>query len=270
MSDKSELAKFKESYPEATSEDLERFKVAKQNLFKGTIAVCVIYGVFALALLLLTLFYQPARNILGESMLTFVATLVGGMIFIIIILVIQVVTFKPLMFSKDIYDADMCPDYWKLQKLSQAEMDALPQELAADQKMLMSYKCVPDTDIIDYNTNQPGASALLYRDINRSSTGKFYVPLTGELGSAEKKMANDSSTSKNTNLAFMMSGDAANKNNLYCDVVYPNLLAATEKSDPDLKKLAKSNSLRCAYAKLCNVPWTSACPEKETNPSTVY
>lgn len=263
---KGELTKFLEKYPDATEADFKTFQLDKKKWFKGSIVVCCVYGALALILLALTLFYQAARDVLAEKMLTFVITLVGGMIFIIVLLVIQIITFKPRVFSKPKYDNDICPDYWKLKKASDTDLAALAAAgITPEQKLLMAYKCVPDPAVYSVKQTLPGSSAtnIYGHTLDTTNSNRPYVnsqsPTTSSDSNIQMKFKKGTPTDKNSSLNIAMGGIAGNSNNLYCDVVYPNLLSAVESNDSKLKTLPL-NSLRCEYSKQCGMPWTSVCP----------
>jgi len=270
MNSSSDLTTFQQTYPGATKDDMTRFTAKRQKMFKGTIAVCVIYGTFALLLLLLTIFYQPARSLITENMMTFVISFVAGMIFIIVILVIQVTTFKPTIFKNSFFDPDICPDYWKLVPSTDADLNKLNATVGSSAAYLMKYKCVPDSNVFDPNTKFKGDAATnVYgytKDTGTSAVGQYYVTVpAAPTGIISKQYVNSVATS---NVSRNMSGDTNNTNKLYCDVVFPNYLASLEATDSNISKSNLApNSYRCAYAKMCGVPWTNACPVNETKTS---
>jgi len=264
----SELDKFKRDYPKATEQDFKVYKVDKQKLFKGSVVVCVVYGVFALVLLLLTLFVEPARHLLADEFSTFVATLIGGMIMIIVLMIIQIATFKPRALSMPIYDADICPDYWKLVQSDTADLASVSDE----DKFLMQYKCIPDETVYNktaqtFGSTAPIASAtttniygqtVVYDASIKPLSPKISIAFSASNGPAFNRylIASDSNAN-GKGYAKTMFGDS---NNMVCDKVFPNFLAAKDLNDfPE-----HPNQLRCAYAQKCGIPWTSICPEKES------
>jgi hypothetical protein len=232
----------------------------------------------------LTLFVESARTFLSENFRAFVVTLVGGMIFVIILLIIQISTFKPVAFSKGIYDNEMCPDYWVLQKVPSAEVERKGAHLTNAEKLLMSYRCVPQENVYSqdakyYSDGNNGANVNGYSmtgtnpfvtlsatDLtDKKATSRFL----GGSGTHNKKLAWKMAPIADTNA--IGSADAATVNQfdkLYCNQVYPQLLAGVESTDKDLKDFP--GVLRCAYAQKCGIPWTAVCPQKEDTPTQIY
>lgn len=252
-------------YPNMTDDDLKAFKVRKGRLFKGSIAVCCVYGFIALVLLLVAMFTERGREVLAGDLMTFVVTLVAGMIFIILILVIMIATFKPVHMTKDIYDPDLCPDYWKVQATPSSEF---PPNIDDTDKYLMKYRCVPDKSVVDlgarWNDDQiafdlrPDAPTLNAYDQHAFQDGASgattYAEIMGD-DSIAKKMKEVSATMYKSDIKY---GDTPIDVKKYtiCSKVYPELMAKE-----DLAGFPNNpNALRCKWAKTCNVPWSSACP----------
>lgn len=126
---------YRAANPNLSDNDIKAFNINKSVWFKSTIAVCVIYGVVAIGLLLLVLFSPSGSQLLTEEFRTFSLTFIGGIIFTIVLLVIQITSFKPRILHPVTYDRDMCPDYWTLEKNTDAS-------LTGDDKFTKSIKCV--------------------------------------------------------------------------------------------------------------------------------
>lgn len=273
----SDYTAFKKEYPYASEADFRTYKMNKQKLFKSSIILCVVYGVFALTLLLLTLFVPRVKDFLAGDFLAFIVTLVIGMVLIIIMVIIMIVTFKPVAFSNGIYDQDMCPDYWKFVPVDPNEIPTNPN-LSDTDKYLMKYKCVPKNSIyniksplFDVPSNTPNQKNIYGQSINvnrfrkASEDSSYAVPFTSnDNGTAIKKFRryDKDNMSDGKGYADLMYGEDTIK----CDKVFPNFLAAK-----DAKEFPNHpNQLRCAYAKKCGIPWTSICPEKETDFNTNF
>jgi len=94
------------------------FNIKREKVFYGTIAICVLYGSFALLLFILGFFSDKIKYLLLNSFLPFTIVYVIGTILIILYLVGQVMSFKPYKLNKDgNYDNLSCPDYWILEKV---------------------------------------------------------------------------------------------------------------------------------------------------------
>ena len=141
--------------PSLTNADIKTYNVKKAKLFKLTISICAIYGTLAIVILLLTLFSSQGSQIFTEEVRPFTLTFVGGMIIVIILLIIQIVSFKPIALSTSTFDKDRCPDFWKL--VQTPTNDPVYSNATNDIKQLLAYKCVPDTNILQ--TYRPAANA---------------------------------------------------------------------------------------------------------------
>jgi len=220
-------------YPDYSKDDLKSYYVKRVNYFKGSIAVCAIYGTIALILLLLILFNTSGSSLLTSQLKTFTLTFIAGMVVIIILIVINIVRFKPTKGNNSIYDGDMCPDYWQL---VQSTTDDYPSDITSTNKYLMQFKCIPNQSVYDKSTVNTVAS------ISNSANPKDPVSkLAGPTGySAQMYGSNFSSK-------------------LDCSKTFPQFLRSKNATDTDLND--NLNALSCEYAKHCNIPWTSmGCP----------
>lgn len=254
--------------------ELVTYQAKKSSWFKGTIAVCVVYGVFAVALLAIAFFDARGRQFLSEDFLPFTLTFVAGMIVVIILLVIQITTFKPQKLENVLYDRDMCPDYWKAVPASQAEMEAGVKDDTSEQS-LKRMKCVPDSSVFafDYKWDEltgnvvqilenPGTSGLtsnVYGHIVTNSgpgydfSSNVYVVALGSTTN------NDLDTSL-SNVADSMYGTLSNvginqSTGFRCDMVFPALMA----KEDEIYNPENPKQLRCKYAELCGINWSSVC-----------
>ena len=256
-----------ETDPSLTDKDIDIYEANRKNYFKGTIAVCVIYGVVAVGLFLLALMSDKGRDIISNDLKYFTATLIGGILLIVILLIIQIATMKPAKIKGDIQNSMVCPDYWSLQKTPQNELNLLP---AAD-KYLLGYKCV---------NNQ---RAVLKENIGTTFTNGFRVPKTNA-GAPHYKHADVCARDANGNLTQCTSTDTrsvaarlrdvarrmykpsvSTSTNAFdarvdCNTVFPYLMAAEDvKNYPD-----NPTRMRCKYAQMCGASWTNVCPEPPT------
>lgn len=204
----------------------DRYQAQRSRYFKGTIAVCVIYGTLALGLFLIALMSERGRSILAEDLLPFTMTFIGGMLFVIIVLTIQVINFNPPKYDQEDPASMMCPDYWKLTATPKAMVDAAP---SAD-RFKMAYMCRNiNADVLG------GKAAQSIPSLDPTNPDRALEPLT-----------------KVAATMYPTAGSRA----LNCNYVYPELMSVADKKEfPDTPNL-----LRCKYAKLCGAPWTAACP----------
>lgn len=269
ISIKDQVATVKANYPtlDITDADAKKFINKRARWFKGSIVVCCVYGVFALILLLIAIFSEKGKLILSGYLMPFTVTLIGGMLFIVLLLVIQITTFKPSITDTNVYDGDICPDYWTLEKLSENEINQLN---GVDQKnrYLMKYRCKPSKDVYTLDTLK-GNTTNVYGHTRDTSDGvKRYVsnptaltkkdnPVTSFLFGTFAGQNGDGGTNVPFDDTDTVKGTTGKLN---CDILYPNLLAMHD----TVKFPDAPNSLRCAYTKQCNIPWTGVCPTVPT------
>ena len=262
-----QVASVKASYPTLTITDTtaKQYIKSRGKWFKSSIAVCCVYGTFALFLLLLAIFSEQGKMILSGYLMPFTTTLIGGMLFIVLLLVIQISTFKPSITNANVYDGDICPDFWKLEKVPESDLTAA-NGVSQENNYLMQYRCKPDQNIFALDATKGGIANVYGQTINTGNAfgkGRY----TKSLGSSPAVTpANSPVTSflyqtfaplngKGT-AATVASNKTITGGTLNCDVVYPNLLASEDKINfPNAP-----NALRCAYAQQCGIPWTGVCP----------
>jgi len=115
----------------------------RANYFKGSIAVAVIYGVFAISLFLIALFSAKAKELFIGNMLPFVLTLCIGMLVIVAMLTVWLIRYKPPTNIVFEYDNMKCPDYWTLTRSSKTDLNYVGES----DKYRAKYKCVRDGNI---------------------------------------------------------------------------------------------------------------------------
>jgi len=127
----------------AQQKQLDLYEIKRANLFKGTIAVCAVYGAIALIVLLITIFTEFGKTVLADTMFAFTTTFIAGMILIVVILGISVTAYEMPDTNFSTYNTLSCPDYYKLEKET-------PENIALYNtgiKNKMTYKCVADTSV---------------------------------------------------------------------------------------------------------------------------
>ena len=279
-----QIANVKASYPtiQMTDTDAKKFISQRAAWFKTSIILCCVYGTFALLLLLIAIFSEQGKVILSGYLMPFTATLIGGILFIVLLLVIQITTFKPSVTNTNTYDGDICPDFWKLQKTPDSILN--DSSLVTNKNMyLMQYQCVPDTNVYDLNSTKNGANNYGATDqinvygqkikavdaTHQLYNGLYYVNNTAisspkTLPAKTYLYKNFAGQNGKNGVNAVPSTDGtigANAGTLNCDVVYPNLLAQMDETNfPD-----NPNSLRCQYARECGIPWTGVCPNIPTS-----
>lgn len=202
----------------------EAYEIRRSKIFKGTIAVCVIYAVIATLILLITLFTNFGKNVLADLLFPFTITVIAGMILIVLVLGIAVTKYKPPEITFDLYNSLSCPDYYKLKKVEAGDLNQYPRE----KQPYLNYRCEADPNVyldrptaaITATSSLPGTTAPnqwtnYYNDINKTGVTKTKG----------------------------------------CDTVYPYLLANYSSLNDT------PNVLQCEWSKQCNVPWSSVCPK---------
>lgn len=226
------------NFDNMTKDEKQAFELKRSRYFKSTIAISTIYGVFALGMFLIAVISARGKTLLGEELLPFTVTLLGGMIVVIIFLVTSVLRMKPFKTDTYSYDRYACPDYWSLQRLTKAQLNRYD---SAD-RFRMQYRCVPDKNIYG----------------NVPNTNSSYAPVAPAttLTDTEKKLISVLSVPTNSTPVKDDNGNVTS-GSINCAEVFPEYMAFHDlKNDP-----MEPNKLRCAYAKKCNVPWSSACPK---------
>ena len=235
------IEKYKKENPKLTVADIQTYNINRANYFSGTIAVCVIYGVFSLILLLITVFSPSGSELVTDIFRTFTVTFIIGMIIAVILLTISVVTYRPSVLAVNPYDAQVCPDYWQLVQSTDAEKGSV----TALNKSLMQYKCV--------NNNKLGKNL----DTVRPSTSQ--KPLSGTSDDPiEAKILYNYKTDKPATAATTYS-DA---NTIDCTKVFPLLLNSVNTTNSEINSVP--NALACKYADQCGVSWSAMCPNGAT------
>lgn len=271
------------STADLSNSDMVKYEIDKRKLFRTTIAISAAYGAVALVLLIITIMGGSSADSLAGDFLPFTLTLVGGMVIVLVLMIIQIATFKPVSAKTAIFNDNLCPDYWVLQKtpdVGDPDFAAATGQAVRD-KML--YQCVPDPNIWNYNStkatgttpastitnwttgtvNNLGYTAagdnVWVKNINYASGDNANTipkkPLT-RLVDVASTVYNGLYPLNNVAQSSSHVGSSGTTKNLRCDKVYPQYMAAQDKQyyekDP--------TQLRCEYAKQCNIPWTGVCP----------
>jgi len=265
---------------EPTEKEKELFNKQKKDMYKGTFYVCLAYGLAAILLLIFGAFTEWGREYIYGKMLPATATFVIGALFIIIYLSSSIYSLKPKQL-KSRQDADssvVCPDYWKLEKIGDAERTLLKNEYNTindtktiqDSDPMIQYKCTIDPHVLSVNkmsTNNTLYDTQRYEHgytkstpaSQRSESNPDYVYVKkGEKTYTDVELAKYATISgfySDTNAKIAtLSGDVTQADKpLKCNVVYPSILDKMDAESND-----ESKQLKCLYANACDVPWTQA------------
>jgi len=121
--------------------------IKHENMFKGTVIICIVYAIFGFILLAAAYFSDIARDLLFNRFLPFTLIYIIGTILIIMTMLFFIFTFEPVKINKiSNIDDISCPDYWKVQIIDEKYIgDSFDINYINDFK----YKCIMDTDIFD-------------------------------------------------------------------------------------------------------------------------
>lgn len=201
----------------------EQYQVNRTRMFKGTIAISVVYGAIALFFVLLMFTTQKSKQLLGVDLFAFSVTFIAGVLVIITMLVIQIMTFKKEV-PRSGFDIYQCPDYWELVQTPTNVINRFPSEM----RPYVQYTCKPSPKVYDMNglvTDRP------------SPTGANPQP---QLDTVYTEV---NSTQPNVN------------DQMSCKLMYPGYMAYKDgKLNPN-----QTNRMRCDYASFCKAPWSSVC-----------
>ena len=259
-----------------SDEEKQSFQADKMKKFKFTIIICCIYAFIAFVFLLLGLFTSWGIRFYNK-MYSFLITFVIGTIIIVIYLSNEIYNFKPSTSRfKTTYDAEMCPDYWKLDYLKNEDLlDDKGRSFVAKShnKNHFIYRCSMDNrlfsaqKLIELDKNKKynmSDDNHLYVKVNQTDSGvrkndkfdefkKHAAAMSGYDFDGENLEANNDN-------ALKKKGDEFNANNLplKCDTVYPMYLSIMDSANSKKDLSEPNNRNRCAYAKSCGVSWTEA------------
>ena len=139
----------KKSDPVLTDYDITINSIHQENMFKGTIAICILYAGFAFILITAAYFSDNIRDLLFDKFLPFTLVYIIGTIIIIMIFIYFILSFEPkkVDFNK-IDDNISCPDYWKLEILDDTAIDK-SFDINNYNKKLFKYRCVMDDKVFN-------------------------------------------------------------------------------------------------------------------------
>lgn len=273
------------------SYEQKKFDVNRQYNYWLTFTICVIYGSIAVIILLASYFSQFANQLFFDTLYYFTITFIIGTIFVIIILTYQVYNYDfPKIEKINGYEINYCPDYWNYKYYNNftnnTRLSDSDGEYSSTERDHLKIQCnfknnqndVLQTDNL-YNTTFDTDGNYYYTSNNNSIAVtlpnlKTNTVLNNELSDDEYKKFreyvskmnglkyNPDDTISVTNLSAQphYSESVTNSSDIKmeCSNVYPRYLA-----EKDLKYAEETNSLvdnkfRCAYSKICKIPWTEA------------
>lgn len=153
--------------PKLSDYDITVYNIKRNNMFKGTILMCIIYAIFAFILIIAAYVSESLRTVLFERFLPFTLVYIVGTIIIILIFIGLIFSYKPeKLDDSNQYPRVSCPDYWKLEIVD----DNTTKNLFSRDfdSSLFKYRCVMDTNVFskdriftkNNNTTEPIAADL--------------------------------------------------------------------------------------------------------------
>jgi len=267
-----------------SSEEQAEFKTQKMKMFKFTVAVCIVYGLIAFISLIVIFLTSWGKRVLYNDMFPFFITFIIGTIVIVVWLANEIYNFQPKKPKDAIsYDAEMCPDYWKLENIdNKSFVDENGKQYFNGKinKNHFKYKCSLDTAIFDTKKLQDfdndkqenqkknfkiGSNGRLYTNLdNKAKTGikddSQYEAFKSHAANMNGYTYANDSLSANNNLALSDGNETFNpqKVPMSCDTVYPMYLSMMDSENVKKNPSEPSNRYRCAYSKACGISWTEA------------
>jgi len=129
-----------------TDYDMTIYEYRKERIFKGTIAICILYAFIALSILLSSYLFPTIKFVIFEKFLPFTIVFIVGTILLIIYLFYNVIYFKPIKINKNYdYGNISCPDYWKLEYDPELSKYFDSNTINTN---IFNYRCVLDSNIL--------------------------------------------------------------------------------------------------------------------------
>ena len=217
----------KKSDPVLTDYDITINSIHQENMFKGTITICIVYAIFAFILVCAAYFSDNIRELLFDKFLPFTVVYIIGTIIIIMIFIYFILSFEPKKVDVNkIDDSISCPDYWKLEILDDKAIEK-SFDIYNHNKKLFKYRCVMDDAVFnkgtiykqDKNTNKINQQ---YRLGNKPAFIGSVGTNTAANGDTITTNYNDILPADKTNLTNFLTNAKDNDKDLY---LYKNLNA---------------------------------------------
>ena len=155
------------------------FNQKRQKVFYGTIAICVLYAVIAIVLLILANLSEKIKFLLLNNFLPFTIVFIVGTILIVAFLMNQVINFKPYKIDKNSrYDNLSCPDYWNLEKVPNLNdsnsLNTFNSLFDSNiNRNFFKYRCVMNNKVFDkYNIFANNSNLYSFTNLRDSNNNK--------------------------------------------------------------------------------------------------
>jgi len=185
-----------------TAYDWKVYNIKREQMFKGTIIVCIIYAALAFIFIALSYLLNNVRDLLFVKFLPFTVIYIVGTIIIVVSLLIYIMSYKATRVQFDSTYPDVsCPDYWDMEILDDKSDNLFDNHL---NNGLFKYKCVLNPNIFNK------------KDIINIRGNDYDYRLTDALNITDKK---DSSK----DMAFRNDTNITNYQHIYKDIKSLNL-----------------------------------------------
>jgi hypothetical protein len=247
-----------------TDYDMTIYEYRKQRIFKGTIAICIVYAFIALLIIVTSYLFPSIKYVIFDKFLPFTIVFIVGTILIILYLYYNILNFKPIKINKNYdYTNISCPDYWTLEYNSNLQNYFDSNTINPE---IFNYRCVLNSNIFSKTAlyfNKKNQLGFADNDSNTSNSDA--IGLTGtsttnkgdNLGVAYNDITAD--TYDNNNDVYMIADIKNTKNKEIIDKIAGNY-------DSNIyKNLVESSLLMNNYYKV-----NKGMPEYNSNNYDVY
>jgi len=195
--------------------DIAIFKIKQQKVFWGTIAICVLFAIVALILFLASYLSENVRYVLLNRFLPFTVVFIVGTILLVSYLGYQVYYFEAVKIDRNNnFDQLSCPDYWKLERVPDFNLDDGNQRLLFDQSTnpnLFTYRCVMDDKLF-----KKGNIAYKKNELLKLANANFN----------DDKVTDNTDSSINTNDKYLYANLVTSNNVFYKNIAKNNVNVA--------------------------------------------
>ena len=229
-----------------TDYDMTIYEHRKERIFKGTIAICIVYALIALIILLTSYMFPTIKFVIFEKFLPFTIVFIVGTILLIVYLFYNILNFKPIKINKNYdYTNISCPDYWKLEYNSNLHKYFDSNTINTN---IFNYRCVLDSNIFSktdlyfnqknkYANDGTGADAIGIAD-GSTSANKVITYANQSKDSIDtdnsKYIVADLKAASNMNIINKITGLA--DSNVYKNLVESSLLMNNYYFDSNLSR----------------------------------
>lgn len=137
--------------------DIKINKLKVTDMYNGTYLVCIVYGIFSVAILLGSYFNDSVRDIFFNQFIIFTVIFIIGSIVIISVLIYYLNNYVPKKTKHvNLYDTYSCPDYWNMVMLDDNNVyKNFDSNISPN---YFKYKCVINPNIFDRYDNYDNPS----------------------------------------------------------------------------------------------------------------